>query len=99
MNIISILEDKTNQIIKGQDSVALSGEEMNTLCDPKQLRAFKIYQSLPANYKAAKDIIECLELIRQGDCLYRTLEYCVITNRALGVVNDHIKFAGDEDAD
>lgn len=99
MNIVSILEEKSNLIIKGQDSVALTGEEMNTLCDPKQLRAFKIYQGLPAEYKPASDLVACIELIRQGDCLYRTLEYCMITNRALSIINDYIMFVGDDDAD
>ena len=99
MNIISILEDKTNLIINGQDFATLTGEEMNTLCDPKQLRAFKIYQDLPANYKPAGNIDECISFIRNGDCLYRTLEYCMIANRALSIIYDHINFMGEENAD
>ena len=92
MNMVSILEDKTNAILQGQDSVGLTGEEMNILCDPKQLRAFKIYHGLPAGYKITNNIIDCLAKIREGDSLYRTLEYCVKTNHALSVVEEYISF-------
>lgn len=92
MNIVTILEDKTNMIIQGQDSVGLTGEEMNILCDPKQLRAFKIYQGLPTGFKLSDNVVECLEYIRKGDSLYRTLEYCVKTNHALTMVEEYISF-------
>lgn len=88
MNIIDILENKTAAIISGSDSVGLTGEEMNILCDPIQLRTFKIFKSMPVDFKCSQNIEECIQKIREGDSLYRTLEYCIITNRALQNIRD-----------
>lgn len=95
MNIVDILEEKTRLILDGNDFVALTGEEMNILCDPIQLRAFKIYQGLPIDYRECNNVVECLEAIRNGDSLYRTLEYCVISNKALNLIRQYISFTGD----
>lgn len=95
MNLVSILEDKAQKIIAGTEAVSISGEEMNVLCDPEQLRALKIYQDLPYGYHHATSAEECLELIRQGDSIYRTLEYCVLSNRALQIIRNYIWFDRD----
>lgn len=92
MNIISVLERVTEKIMHGEDSVGLTGEEMNVLCDPEQLRAFKIYEDIPHGFKKSSNVAECVAYIRAGDNLYRTLEYCVIVNKALSLVNNYVNF-------
>lgn len=88
MNIIDILENKTAIIIAGSNSVGLTGEEMNVLCDPMQLRTFKVFKGIPADFKCSQNIEECIQKIREGDSLHRTLEYCIMTNRALQNIRD-----------
>ena len=83
MNLVSILEDKAQKIITGEEAVSISGE------------ALKIYQDLPYGYHHATSAEECLELIRQGDSIYRTLEYCVLSNRALQIIRNYIRFDRD----
>ena len=88
MTIVEILENKTNEIVNGGDKVCLTAEELNIICDVDQQRAFKIYLNLPRDFKSSRNLDECIKAIRNGDSLYRTLEYCIITNKALCSVRE-----------
>lgn len=88
MTIVEILENKTKEIVQGNNKPCLSAEEMNTICDVTQQRAFKIFVNLPGDFKSSNNLDECIKAIKNGDSLYRTLEYCIITNKALNSVRD-----------
>ena len=77
-------------------NVTLTSDEMNILSDPDQLRILKIYKSIPADFKASDSIDDCIASIIKGDTIYRILEYCVLTNRALASVRNHVNLGENE---
>lgn len=87
MNIIEVLENKRNDIREG-NTVVFSGEEINLLCDVSQLVALKLYDALPSDYTVSENMNACVEAIKNGDSIYRTLEYCIWRNRALDSVKE-----------
>ena len=87
MNILSILVTKRD-LIRGDSPVDFSGDELNVLCNPAQLRALKLYEPFPEEYHTSATLDDCITKIKQGDCLYRTLEYCIIRNCALNSIKE-----------
>lgn len=85
MTIIEVLEGK-QVLLKDTDSVHFSGEELNVLCDPAQLRALKLQQRIPKDFSLSSNVEECVTRVRGGDSIYRVLEYCILKNRALSSV-------------
>ena len=51
---------------------------------------------IPADFKASDSIDDCIASIIKGDTIYRILEYCVLTNRALASVRNHVNL-GEND--
>lgn len=90
MNILEILEDKKAKIIDNTP-VTFTAEELNVISDPVQLRTLKIYVPMPDSFEKAESIEDCINHISSGDCIYRVLEYCVLTNRALKSVTSYVK--------
>lgn len=90
MNILDILEDKKAKIINNSP-VTFTAEELNVISDPTQLRTLKIYVPMPDTFEKAKNVEDCVQQISNGDCIYRVLEYCVLTNRALQSVTAYVK--------
>ena len=90
-DILEILNYVQDTIVtSGEDHIALSSNDLNVLGDRNQLRALKIFVRIPRNFKASSNIITCIDAIKQGDCIYRTLEYCVLRNHVLHDVPKYI---------
>lgn len=93
MNVLDILNAKREQICMDGD-VKFSGDELNILCDPRQLRAMKLYIDFPNDYSSCSRVEDCVDKIKQGDSIYRTLEYCILRNRALVSIKEVFPFFG-----
>lgn len=92
MNIVNILENKRIQIVKGQD-IDFTVEELNVISDPNQLRALKLRVPLDS-FEQTTTVAACSERIKNGDNLYRVLEYCILSNRALRGITYYVKKMG-----
>ena len=66
MNITSIL-DHARALIMNNASVELTAQEIRILCDPMQLRAFKLSCSIPADYQAGDSAEHYKNLICRGE--------------------------------
>ena len=85
MNIVDVLMT-VQQKVKNDEVVSFTGDDLNTLADYEQLRTLKLYIKFPIDFVKSTSLDECKESIRTGDSLYRTLEFCVKTNRVLEAI-------------
>ena len=90
MNILDILENKKSDIVSTGHAI-LSADELNIMCDPMQIRTLKVYSPIPDEFEKSADITTCIQRIKDGDCIYRVLEYCILTNRALSIITNYVK--------
>ena len=68
-----------------------TADEMNIMCDPAQIRTLKMKVPMPDDFTKTANPKQCLENILNGDSIYRVLEYCIMTNRALCSVKQYIR--------
>ena len=90
MNILEILENK-KQCLLTNKPLMFTADEMNILCDPAQIRTLKMRVPMPDDFVKSFDAKSCLDQIYTGDSIYRVLEYCILTNRALCSIKQYIR--------
>lgn len=90
MSILEILENKKESILNS-DVVLFTAEELNIMCDPMQIRTLKLYAPMPDDFAKSGSIEQCISCIMEGDCIYRVLEYCILTNIALQSITKYVK--------
>lgn len=83
--IIKILTQKEEELLSKGDplSVEFTVPEINILSDENQLISLKLSVDFPENFVPAEDLFSCAKKIIEGDCVYRTLEFCMLKNRVL----------------
>ncbi len=83
--IMRILLQKQEELRQKGNPLAVqfTVEEINTLSDENQLLALKFEKEFPKDFKTSTDLFDCTDKILRGDNIYRTLEFCILKNRAL----------------
>lgn len=100
MNIVDVLASKFNKIKDGGDIVSVTAEELNILCDKRQLNTLKLYRGLPKNFIRESNFLHSLSRIREIDtadsseALYYTLDYLSLTNNALSTIWSNFDLEG-----
>lgn len=84
---MQVLEDKFQQVKRAETylDVGFSLEEIETLSDLGQLRAWKLEMEVPKGFQSSADIIQCFQELQSSDQFdfLRTLEFCVLKNAVL----------------